>query len=223
MRDVDLDSSKVWDLSTRTLSSEIPGHTKPILSLAWSSLDSLIVSASADNTVRVSDMKTGTAVHVFELASVHHLFGTPAGALFVALCRQKTMICDARTGRQVELDSSPTKAAPFTPDGESLLSIGIREINIWDLLPMSESLDSQALKQSPQTSEPQLTRASIRTPQVSGTGSLRGLFTYIFMLACNRLFDGLIGWSISGFKFFHTRRPRTLGPPWSSTAAEDDR
>lgn len=149
------------------MSAELRGHANRVCSLAWSNADSILVSASTDDTLCVWDARCGTALRVIPLAQFRCLIVSPHHSMIVASAGQQTWICDAESGQLMPLDSrSAADAATFSPNGKSLVTCNERleGLEVWDLRPW---LDAETNEETLSPDAVELTYRSIDGPSVS--------------------------------------------------------
>lgn len=127
-------SIKIWDVAGRTVRSDLRGHTDKIDLLAWSSADSLLVSASQDTTLRVWEVESGIALHALQLEGIYRLIGSPRHHFIVVLFEEEAMIYNAKSGEPTRFSHGCAEAA-LAPDGTSLLTFNYQKegLKVWDL------------------------------------------------------------------------------------------
>ena len=129
---------KLWDVATGKKIATLSGHTRGVLSVAFSPDGTKIVSGSRDNTIKVWDVSNHTAITTLE----HAQFYT------VAISDDKTMLASMSGDKQIKLwnvatgqniatlegHSDRVRSLVFSPDGTILASGALNgEIRLWNV------------------------------------------------------------------------------------------
>jgi eukaryotic-like serine/threonine-protein kinase len=116
---------RVWDLASRRLVREFPGHTEGVFSVAFSADDRTILSASADETIRLWDVATGKerGAHVGHSGRVWNLALSPDGRTIASAGADgKVKLWDLEPPRDGFRLPIPEPAnLEFSPDGRTLM------------------------------------------------------------------------------------------------------
>jgi WD40 repeat protein len=117
----------------------LEGHKDGVRSAAFSPDGGAIVSASADNTVKIWDARTGQLLRTLEGHTSYVIsaaFSPDGGAIVSASDDNTVKIWDARTGRllrTLEGHKGWVNSAAFSPDGGAIVSAsGDKTLKIWD-------------------------------------------------------------------------------------------
>jgi WD40 repeat protein/serine/threonine protein kinase len=140
---------KVWDLPppaersglTKPLEAvaTLSGHTAAVRSVAFRPDGKVVVSGSADRTVRVWDVAGGTELHRL----TGHRYGvtcvafSPDGKHLASGSEDKQVkVWDAETGKEIHTFAGPRRwvtGVAFSPDGKQLVSAGLDgTVRVWD-------------------------------------------------------------------------------------------
>ena len=147
----------IWNLDTRKLAHEIDAHEKGIQSIDFSPSGKLLVSGSADDTLRIWRVDTGKSDREIkaEQDGVTAVAYSPSGNLIVSGGRDKTIkVWKARSGFQhgrLWGHVGPVECIAFNKDG-SLLASGGRDalIALWDIGPLEETAAEDGADQKKQ-------------------------------------------------------------------------
>jgi len=114
------------------------GHTNKVASAAWSPDGARIVTASADNTARVWDAKTGAQLALLQghTGPVYSAAWSPDGARIVTASWDNTArVWDAKSGAQLALlgHTGPIYSAAWSPDGTRIVTASDdKTARVWD-------------------------------------------------------------------------------------------
>jgi WD40 repeat protein len=137
---------QIYNVERKTVSSPLDLHDKGVTSLAFSHNSNYLVSASADHTIKVWDMKLGAVArsiakgHVLDGASkpVNAVVFNPDGTLLASGGNDGFLrLWDAKSGQQKS--AFPTVVAvdsiSFSPDGARVAAAGGpgRKVHVWDI------------------------------------------------------------------------------------------
>lgn len=121
----------------------LKGHTKQVVSLAFSPDGKTLASGSADNSIKLWDVATGKNISTLEEAAeywVDSLAFSPNGKTLASGCGGNIIkLWNVATGKSTNLlDKVSEYASPevvFSPDGKTLASGGkcISEMKLWDV------------------------------------------------------------------------------------------
>jgi WD40 repeat protein/serine/threonine protein kinase len=148
---------RLRDAHTLADSASLFGHTAAVYSVSFSSDGRRLVSASADRSVRVWNVKTGECDTVLSghtddvFSAVFH----PDGTRIASAGRDRVVwLWDVATGEEVARLSGHKDyvfSLAFSPDGRTLVSgSGDGTVRVWDTFPLAERLaarrEAEALK-----------------------------------------------------------------------------
>ena len=129
----------IYDTETDKPLNLLVGHTDWVLSVAFSRDDTLLASASIDNTVRVWDARTGTELWTLQghKEKITDVAFSPDGKMIVSASEDETIrLWDVHTGkhlRTLEGHITGTLSVAFSPDGKILASSDGSTVLLWDL------------------------------------------------------------------------------------------
>lgn len=115
---------RIWDLASRSTRATLDGHRDTVTSLVTTRDRTAVVSAGYDGRLRWWDMATGAPVHEARnpLRRIADLGVLPStGHLLVAGTGPSIVVCDGRTGDEVErIDTGATAVTGMavSPDGD---------------------------------------------------------------------------------------------------------
>jgi len=131
---------RLWDLASRRLVREFPGHTDGVYSVSFSADDRTILSASHDETIRLWDAATGKerGVHVGHSGRVWNLALAPDGRTFASAGKDGTVkLWDPETPRDgFRLPIPLPSNFGFSPDGRTLIVLEFGpqlSVSRWDV------------------------------------------------------------------------------------------
>ena len=134
---------KSWGAELQTLE----GHSRPVLSVAFSPDGQRIVSGSHYQAIKLWDAQTGLELRSLDLpGSVGSMAFSPDGQRIVSSSHDDTdnaiKVWDAQTGsdlRTLEGHSDSVQSVAFSPDGQRIVSIAFdATIKLWDAQTGSE-------------------------------------------------------------------------------------
>jgi WD40 repeat protein/serine/threonine protein kinase/DNA-binding XRE family transcriptional regulator len=145
-------TAKVWDYKTGDLlSTQLSGHTAPVLRAVFNPEGTRVATASRDGTTRIWDAKSGKELISIKVRGgwVSDIAFSPDGKLLATTSTDTSadngegVVWDATTGKPLFLfgdDLSTTTAAwglAFSPDG-NLLAVAYSDnvARVWDISPM---------------------------------------------------------------------------------------
>ena len=150
---------QIWEINTKYVRNAFKGHSSRVTSLNFSPNGRLLVSASADNTLRLWNMHDGaTKLLTNESTTFIHsryysVVFSPDGRYVVASDSDEMVkIWDVYTGqltRGMKVHMGWVTYVAFMPDGKGLVSGGWdHKLRFWDV----SSLDSGTRSQTTRTS-----------------------------------------------------------------------
>lgn len=112
---------------------DLSDHTQRISALLFS--DSLLVSASLDDTIRIWDLSTLSTLHVATTAGLpRSLVSSPHHRFVVVVYNTFIEVRDVTSGRCVASISTSAGTVAFTPDGKTFITGGQAPgLRSWDL------------------------------------------------------------------------------------------
>ena len=119
---------QVWDAKTGEKLRELQGHTRGVISVAFSPDGNHIVSGSWDNSVQVWDAKTGEQLRVLQVHTdgVTSVAFSPVGNQIVSgSWDQSVWVWDTKTGeqlREVHGYNNSVRSVTFPSDGNKFIS-----------------------------------------------------------------------------------------------------
>lgn len=129
---------EIWDASTGNRIRSFMGHTETSYSAFISNDSKYVLSASADKTVRIWSVETGTA-RIFEGHTDHVFYAifSPDEKIIASASKDCTVrLWDVKTGALIHVLEGHTKnvkSVAFSPNGERIASISYdNTIKIWD-------------------------------------------------------------------------------------------
>jgi WD40 repeat protein/serine/threonine protein kinase len=146
---------RVWEADTGRPALVLEGHTQPVLSVAWSPDGKRLASggsgsgqfdqnnrfiplASADNTIRVWDARTGKEVRILQghTGSINGLAWSPDGKRLASASLDRSVrVWDAESGTEaltLEGHTNMVQDVAWSPDGGQLASCGDKTVRLWD-------------------------------------------------------------------------------------------
>jgi WD40 repeat protein len=124
---------------TRRELAVLRGHTRPVISAAFSADGTRIVSASADKSVRVWDPATGNEIAVLKghTGPVNSAAFSPDGTCIVSASADKTVrLWDIATMKEIAVlkgHGEAVEIAAFSPDGARIISASQdKTMRLWD-------------------------------------------------------------------------------------------
>ena len=130
------------DVITNTVQT-LSGHTKRVISVAWSPDNKYIASGACDKTIKIWDATTGTCIHTLSSyphdLRINHVYSvswSPDGKhIASSSCDQTIRIWDAITGtyvRTLEGHTGKVYSVSWSPDGKQIASgSNDNTIKIW--------------------------------------------------------------------------------------------
>jgi WD40 repeat protein len=140
----------------------LQGHTYAVLSAAFSPEGARIVTASDDNTARVSDAASGRSLAVLQghTGAVNSAAFSPDGTRIVTASADGTArVWDAASGRSLaELrgHTGAVNSAAFSPDGTRIVTASYdNTARVWRTFPNTQSLIDYARATVPRQLTPE--------------------------------------------------------------------
>jgi hypothetical protein len=131
---------KLWDAETGALELTLEGHTKGVLSLAFSPDGNTLASGGYDDTARVWNTQTGELKLTLEEERTNAVFSvaiSPDGATVASGSYREIKLWDARSGalkRTLAADQMGiTHRLAFSPDGRTLAGASDKSVKLWDV------------------------------------------------------------------------------------------
>jgi WD40 repeat protein len=131
---------KLWNAGTGKEVRSLPGHTREVLSVAWSTDSRRLASGSADRTVKVWDITTGQELHSFDghTDSVTRVAFSPDGQQVASASRDHTVrVWDLKKAHQTHClrdHRDVLFGLAWSPDGKHLASCGTDQTaRLWNL------------------------------------------------------------------------------------------
>ena len=140
----------LWDTATGQARRSFVGHTSDVLSVAFSSDGSHVLSAGnndgmrgvsgnkhADPSVKLWNSATGRLLRTFELSDYATSVAlSPDGKrVLAAQGSPNVLLWDAATGallRQFQTGSKVVNSVAFSPDGQRIVTAGYETLRLWD-------------------------------------------------------------------------------------------
>ncbi|MEO8394212.1 MAG: WD40 repeat domain-containing protein, partial [Chloroflexota bacterium] len=139
----------LWDLTTGTILKRMEGHTDSVVAVTLNPDGKTALSGAFDGTLRVWDLSTGQALHVFKLdgalAVVKAVYSADGRSALVSIIGDGYVadgwaaLIDLETGQEIRRfnDKILTSAAIFSPDNTQILTggadvAGLGVISLWD-------------------------------------------------------------------------------------------
>ena len=128
---------------TTTPTRELEGHTRGVISIAFSLDGRRIASGSRDKTIKLWETETGNPVRTFQghNEEVTSVAFSPDARWIASAARDKTIkIWDTSTDmvRTLGIDSSERPVVTFSPDGRSIATGSLDgALNVWDVATLS--------------------------------------------------------------------------------------
>jgi WD40 repeat protein len=133
---------RIWDLERNELASDLSGHGRATMCIAYTRDGTRLASAGWDERVRLWDPATGKQIWEFktgERGTFHSVAISPYGKLIAcAGYLDKFFICDLETGRELRRIPCPqsTHRVAFSPNGTLLATSSMdTSVLIWDARP----------------------------------------------------------------------------------------
>jgi WD40 repeat protein len=128
---------KLWDVKSKTLVSELKGHSDYIVSASFSQDGKRLASGSYDGTIRIWDAKSEVRSLNPHAGKVHSVAFSPDGKLIASGHNDGDIkLWDAVTGRQLRSmkeDAYSIYSLAFSPDGEALAAHSVFDIFTWEV------------------------------------------------------------------------------------------
>ena len=128
------ETARLWDRSTTRELAILRGHKNSVQSATFSADGTRVLTADADGSVRLWEAVAGKEVRLKidgEQVDTHAAFsGDARRVLTVDDYHGRALVCDSRSGDRLLTiggDKDKVTSASFSPDGESLLTIGRQE------------------------------------------------------------------------------------------------
>ncbi len=132
---------RVWEVATGRLRTELPAHTHPITSLAYSRDGRILAFGSQDRTVKFWDVQAGRELRTLGQhdSIVVGIAFHPDGDRLAAMTQDGALVLwDVTSGREALTltgDRSLKNQVAFSPDGHWLASTGEAGAWLWDGTP----------------------------------------------------------------------------------------
>jgi WD40 repeat protein len=120
---------KIWNLDTPTTPVELHGHTRPILTVAFSGNGKTVASGSEDFTAKIWDVATRTATFTLTHTGFVTSVAFNAGAQVLATASfEQAQLWDVKTGNLLATLKHPSGtnvlSVAFGPDGKTVATGG---------------------------------------------------------------------------------------------------
>lgn len=128
---------RLWDTASGKEVHRLRGHALGVTAVAFSANGKILASGSSDHTVKLWNPITGRELPLCHghQGIVWSVAWSPDGKLLASGDRQRLLVWDAATGREVWYFSGPvhTSALAFAPNGKTLASVGwTGEVRLWE-------------------------------------------------------------------------------------------
>lgn len=131
--------------------------------------DTVLLSASKDNTLRVWDLDSCTERYVLNVLGIQSIAASPHHSLAVILSEDGVLLYDVARGLEIMSFPNYTVAASFKPDGQSIVSGGWDEdgLRFWNIQNLLRRSQRNPWRSDPYNSAEALVSTRLSGPQVS--------------------------------------------------------